>query len=91
MQVEQACLTLSSLALDASLALILMKADIMQPIETVLKASSDDPLISMLRVLVNLAFASDAVASRMLTKDLLKHLKMLCAHRKPEVSLFVRL
>ncbi|KAI5081182.1 hypothetical protein GOP47_0004365 [Adiantum capillus-veneris] len=84
--VEQACLTLSSLALDASMALILMKADIMQPIEVVLKASADDPLISILRVLVNLAFASDAVASRMLTKDLLKHLKMLCAHKKPEVQ-----
>ncbi|MCO5598027.1 hypothetical protein L7F22_052116 [Adiantum nelumboides] len=68
------------------MALILMKADIMQPIEVVLKASADDPLISMLRVLVNLAFASDAVASRMLTKDLLKHLKMLCAHKKPEVQ-----
>ncbi|KAH7298485.1 hypothetical protein KP509_25G046000 [Ceratopteris richardii] len=63
-----------------------MKADIMQPIEAALKSSADDPLISMLRVVVNLAFASDAVALRMLTKDLLKHLKVLCAHKKPEVQ-----
>eukprot|EP00250_Pteridium_aquilinum_P010694 c19570_g1_i2 orf=492-3833(-) len=89
--VEQACLALSSLALDSSLALTLMKADIMQPIEAVLKASTDDPLISMLRVLVNLAFASDAVASRMLTKEMLKHLKMLCAHKNPEVQRYALL
>lgn len=89
--VEQACSTLSSLALDASLALTLMKADIMQPIEVVLKASATDPLISMLQVVVNLAFASDAVAARMLTKELLKHLKMLCAHKKPEVQRYALL
>lgn len=82
--VEQACLALSSLASDALLALRLMKADIMQPIGALLKAS--EPLLSMLQVVVNLAFSSDAVAARMLTKELLKWLKMLCAHNKPEVQ-----
>ena len=86
MQVVQACMALSALASDPSLALILIKADIMQPIEAVLKASAGDPLISVLQVVVNLAFASDAVASKMFTKDLLKHLKMLCTHKKPEVE-----
>lgn len=62
----------------------LMKSDIMQPIETVLKSVSREEVISVLHVVVKLAFASDSVAQKMLTKELLKSLKMLCAHKNPE-------
>lgn len=64
----------------------LMKADIMQPIELVLKSSSQEEVISVLQVVVKLAFASDTVAQKMLTKDVLKSLKMLCAHKNHEAS-----
>ncbi|XAR65626.1 Phospholipase A(1) [Bertholletia excelsa] len=84
--VEQACSALSSLASDVSLAMQLMKSDIMQPIERVLKSVGPEQLISVLQVVVNLAFASDAVAQKMLTKDLLKSLKLLCAHKNQEVQ-----
>ncbi|CAL5345811.1 unnamed protein product [Camellia sinensis] len=84
--VEQACSALSSLAADVSVAMQLMKSDIMQPIGIVLKSVGPEELISMLQVVVNLAFASDTVAQKMLTKDLLKSLKLLCAHKNPEVQ-----
>ncbi|XP_068656988.1 phospholipase A I-like [Aristolochia californica] len=84
--VEQACLALSSLAADASLVMQLMKCDIMQPIQSVLRSVEPEELISVLQVVVNLAFASDLVAQKMLTKDVLKSLKMLCAHKNPEVQ-----
>ena len=64
----------------------LMKSDIMQPIETVLKSVSGEEVISVLQVVVKLAFASDTVSQKMLTKDLLKSLKVLCAHKNPEAS-----
>ncbi|KAJ7967666.1 Patatin [Quillaja saponaria] len=84
--VEQACSALSSLAADVSLAMQLVKADIMQPIETVLKSIARDEIISVLQVVVKLAFASDTVAQKMLTKDVLRSLKWLCAHKDPEVQ-----
>ncbi|KAH9329901.1 hypothetical protein KI387_002009 [Taxus chinensis] len=84
--VEQACSALSSLASDTSLAMLLMKADIMQPIELVLKSVVPDELISVLHVAVNLAFASDVVASKMLTKEVMKSLKLLCTHENIEHS-----
>ncbi|KAM1123881.1 hypothetical protein COP2_005372 [Malus domestica] len=84
--VEQACSALSSLAADVSIAMQLMKSDIMQPIETVLKSMPQGEVISVLQVVVKLAFASDAVAQKMLTKDVLKSLKLLCAHKTPEVQ-----
>lgn len=84
--VEQACSALSSLAADVSVAMQLIKADIMQPIETVLKSVGQEELISVLQVVVKLAFASDTVAQKMLTKDVLKSLKSLCAHINPEVQ-----
>lgn len=84
--VEQACSALSSLAADVSVAMQLMKADIMQPIETVLKFVGQEELISVLQVVVKLAFACDTVAQKMLTKDVLKSLKSLCAHKNPEVQ-----
>ncbi|KAH1116229.1 hypothetical protein GLYMA_17G015200v4 [Glycine max] len=84
--VEQACSALSSLASDDSVALHLMKADIMQPIGTVLKSAGLEEVISVLQVVVQLAFTSDTVAEKMLTKDILKSLKNLCAHKDPEVQ-----
>lgn len=64
----------------------LIKSDIMQPIESVLKSVDTEELISVLRVVVTLAFASDSVAQKMLTRDVLKSLKALCAHRNTEVK-----
>ncbi|KAK8470847.1 hypothetical protein PHAVU_003G077100 [Phaseolus vulgaris] len=84
--VEQACSALSSLASGDSVALHLMKADIMQPIRTVLKSAGLEEVISVLQVVVKLAFTSDCVAQKMLTKDILKSLKNLCAHKDPEVQ-----
>lgn len=87
LQVEQACFALSSLASDVSLAMQLIKSDIMQPIESLLKSVDQEELISVLQVLVTLAFVSDSVAQKMLTKDVLKSLKALCAHKSMEVRL----
>ncbi|XP_050233000.1 phospholipase A I isoform X2 [Mercurialis annua] len=84
--VEQACSALSSLSGDVSVAMQLMKCDIMQPIESVLKSVAEEEVISVLQVVATLAFASDTVAQKMLTKDMLKSLKMLCAHKNPEVQ-----
>lgn len=64
----------------------LMKSDIMQPIERVLKSTGSKEVISVLQVMVKLAFTSDIVAQKMLTKDILKSLKLLCAHKNPEAS-----
>ncbi|KAH6831397.1 phospholipase A I-like protein [Perilla frutescens var. hirtella] len=84
--VEQACSALSNLASDGSVAMQLMKSDIMQPIERVLKSTGSKEVISVLQVMVKLAFTSDIVAQKMLTKDILKSLKLLCAHKNPEVQ-----
>ncbi|KAI3456431.1 hypothetical protein Pfo_013094 [Paulownia fortunei] len=84
--VEQACSALSALASDVSVAMQLIKSDIMQPIERVLKSTGSKEVISVLQVVVKLAFTSDIVAQKMLTKDLLKSLKLLCAHKNPEAS-----
>lgn len=85
-QVEQACSALSSLAGDVSVAILLMKCDIMQPIQAVLKSFAQEEVISVLQVMAQLAFACDTVAQKMLTKDVLKSLKLLCAHKNPEAS-----
>ena len=86
-QVEQACSALSTLAGDVSVAMQLMKCDIMQPIQTVLKSPAPEELVSVLQVVVILAFGSDSVAQKMLTKDVLRSLKILCAHKNAEVFL----
>lgn len=70
-----------------SVAMQLMKSDIMQPIERVLKSAGPEEVISVLQVLGKLAFASDIVSQKLLTKDILRSLKLLCAHRNPEASL----
>ncbi|KAL9255083.1 Phospholipase A I-like protein [Drosera capensis] len=84
--VEQASSALSSLAADVSVALLLMKCDIMKPIETVLRSSVAEEIVSVLQVVENLALASDVVAQKMLSKDVLRSLKLLCANRNPEVQ-----
>lgn len=87
LQVERACSALSALSSDVSVALQLVKADIMQPIETILKSLGREELVSVLQLVVKLAFTSDTVAEKMLTKDLLKSLNLLCTHKDPEASL----
>ncbi|KAL2495360.1 Phospholipase A I [Forsythia ovata] len=84
--VEQACSALSALASDVHVAMQLIKSDIMQPIERVLKSPRAEEVISVLQVVVKLAFTSDVVAQKMLTKDVLKSLKSLCAQKNPEVQ-----
>ncbi|KAK7264498.1 hypothetical protein RJT34_32107 [Clitoria ternatea] len=84
--VEQACSALSALASDDIVALQLMKADIMQPTGRVLKSAGREEVISVLQVMVKLAFTSDTVAEKMLTRDILKSLKILCGHKDPEVQ-----
>ncbi|KAE8670588.1 Phospholipase A I [Hibiscus syriacus] len=84
--VKQACSALSTLAEDVSVAMQLMKCDIMKPIETIMKSPSREEHVSVLQVVGALAFVSDIVAQRMLTKDLLKWLKLLCAHKNTEVQ-----
>ena len=68
-----------------SVAMLLMKCDIMKPIEAVLKSDVEKELISVLQVVEHLAFASDAVAQKIFSKAVLKSLKMLCAHKNREV------
>lgn len=85
-QVKQACSALSDLAADVSVAMQLMKCDILQPIETVLKSVAQEEVISVLQVVATLAFSSDTVSQKMLTRDMLRSLKLLCAHKNPEAS-----
>ncbi|CAM6093593.1 unnamed protein product [Calypogeia fissa] len=84
--VEQACIALSALAVDTTLVLRLMRADVVQAIELVLRSSHPDLLVSVLKVIVNIAFTSDAVAAKVLTKDIFRRLKALCSNEHPEVQ-----
>ncbi|KAL4563085.1 hypothetical protein LXL04_027116 [Taraxacum kok-saghyz] len=84
--VVEACSALTSLASDVSVALQLMKCDIMQPIKIVLTSVGPQVLKSILQVVAKLGFVSDTVAQKMLSKDVMKSLKLLCAHRDPEVQ-----
>ncbi|KAK7268510.1 hypothetical protein RIF29_21210 [Crotalaria pallida] len=60
------------IAFYASVALQLIKADIMQPIGAVLKSMGQEELISVLQVVVKMAFTSDTVAEKMLNKNVLR-------------------
>ncbi|XP_061983290.1 phospholipase A I-like isoform X2 [Populus nigra] len=84
--VKQACSALSALAGDVSVAMQLMKCDILQPIETVLKSVAQEEVISVLQVVATLSFSSDTVSQKMLTRDMLRSLKLLCAQKNPEVQ-----
>jgi hypothetical protein len=88
-QVKQACSALSALAGDVSVAMQLMKCDILQPIETVLKSVAQEEVISVLQVVATLSFSSDTVSQKMLTRDMLRSLKLLCAQKNPEASSFL--
>ncbi|KAI7755793.1 hypothetical protein M8C21_014917, partial [Ambrosia artemisiifolia] len=65
---------------------VLMKCDIMQPIKRVLTSDGPQELKSVLQVVGRLGFVSDIVAQKMLSKDVIKSLKLLCAHKDPEVQ-----
>nr|GLL23991.1 phospholipase A I-like isoform X2 [Ipomoea trifida] len=84
--VNQACSALTTLASDVTVAMMLMKSDIMQPIERVLTSSGPEEVISVLEVFTKLAFASDTVSQKMFRRDILKSLKILCAHKNSEVQ-----
>ncbi|KAI3870576.1 hypothetical protein MKX03_022769 [Papaver bracteatum] len=86
--IEQASYALSVLAADVSVAMQLMKSDILQPIESLLTRSTmgQEELKSVLQVVVNLAFTSDDVAQKILTKNVLRSLTLLCAHGDTEVQ-----
>ncbi|KAG8634374.1 hypothetical protein MANES_17G037100v8 [Manihot esculenta] len=84
--VKQACSALLTFAGDVPVAIQLIKCDIMQPIQTVLKSVAHEEVISVLQVVATLAFTSDTVAQKILTKDLLNSLILLCAHKNPEVQ-----
>ncbi|CAI9783903.1 unnamed protein product [Fraxinus pennsylvanica] len=84
--VEQACIALSALASDIHVAMQLIKSDIMQSIERVLKSTRAEEVTSVLQIVVKLAFTTDVVAQKMLTKDVLKSLKLLCAQKNSEVQ-----
>nr|KJB34776.1 hypothetical protein B456_006G083500 [Gossypium raimondii] len=58
----------------------------MQPIEHVLRSPSPEDLVSVLQVVVTLAFGSDTVAHKMLSKDIMKSLEILFGHKNPEVQ-----
>lgn len=88
-QVKQACSALSALAGDVSVAMQLMKCDIMQPIETVLMSVAQEEVKSVLQVVATLAFSSDVVSQKMLTKEMLRSLKLLCAQKNSEASPFL--
>ncbi|PWA93284.1 phospholipase,galactolipase [Artemisia annua] len=85
--VVEACSTLTSLATDVSVALQLMKCDIMQPVKRILTSAGLQELKSVLHVVGKLGFVFDMVAQTiMLSKDVMKSFKLLCAHKDPEVQ-----
>lgn len=63
-----------------------MKCDIMQPIQRVLNSAGPQELKSVLQVVAKLGFVSDTVAQKMMNKDVVRSLKILCAHKDPEVN-----
>lgn len=85
-QVEQACSALLDLASDVLVAMHLIKLDIMQPTERVLISGESEKVISVLNLMVKLAFVSEDVARIMFNKDILKALKLLCDDKSPEAS-----
>ncbi|GMJ08288.1 hypothetical protein like AT1G61850 [Hibiscus trionum] len=83
--VEQACSSLSNLAGDVY-SEILIKCDILQPIETILKSPAPEDPVSVLQVVVTLAYGSDTIARKMLTTGVMRSLEKLFAHKNPEVQ-----
>ncbi|CAI7784410.1 unnamed protein product, partial [Closterium sp. NIES-54] len=79
-QVEQACHALSSLAMDDALVTHLVKSDVLAAICSLLLSQQPEILVSVLRVIANLALASDSVAARILNVDSAAILTSLCHH-----------
>ncbi|PWA88339.1 Acyl transferase/acyl hydrolase/lysophospholipase [Artemisia annua] len=84
--VVEVCSALTSLTSDVFVALQSMKCDIMQPVKRVLTSVGPQELKSVLQVVGKLGFVSDMVAQKILSKDVMKSLKLLCAHKDPEVK-----
>ena len=56
------------------------------PVKRILTSVRPQELISVLQVVGKLGFVSDMVAQTiMLSKDVMKSFKLLCAHKDPEV------
>ncbi|RLN34890.1 hypothetical protein C2845_PM03G08670 [Panicum miliaceum] len=72
-EVEQACLAISSLASDITSAMQLIKCDIMKPIEAVLKSSDEEELVSVLQVQRLSLFAVGNLAFCLETRRTLMH------------------
>ena len=64
-QVEQACHTLSSLAMEDALIAHLVRADVLSAICSLLHSDQPEILVSVLRVIANLALAADSVSARL--------------------------
>ncbi|CAI6003024.1 unnamed protein product [Closterium sp. NIES-65] len=90
--VEQACHALSSLAMDDALVTHLVKSDVLAAICSLLLSQQPEILVSVLRVIANLALASDSVAARILNVDSAAILTSLCHHThmmQPEILVSV--
>ncbi|GMI72521.1 hypothetical protein like AT1G61850 [Hibiscus trionum] len=83
--VEQACSSLANLAGDVY-SEMLMKCDIMRPIEAILKSPALEDPVSVLQVVVTLAYGSDTLAQKMLTTGVMRSLEKLFDHKNPEVQ-----
>ncbi|XP_039000226.1 phospholipase A I-like [Hibiscus syriacus] len=83
--VEQACSSLSNLAGNVY-SEMLIRCDIMQPIETILNSPVLEDPVSVLQVMANLAYGSDTVAQKMLTAGVLRSLEKLFHHKNTEVQ-----
>ncbi|KAE8685822.1 Phospholipase A I [Hibiscus syriacus] len=84
--IEQACSSLSNLAGDDLYSEMLIKFDIMKPIESVLKSPELEDPVSVLQAMATLAYGSDTMAQKMLTPDVLRSLEKLFIHKNPEVQ-----
>ncbi|GMI72522.1 hypothetical protein like AT1G61850 [Hibiscus trionum] len=83
--VEQACSSLANLAGDVY-SEMLMKCDIMRPIEAILKSPALEDPVSVLQVVVTLAYGSDTLAQKMLTTGVMRSLEKLFDHKNTEVQ-----
>ncbi|KAK8629729.1 hypothetical protein V6N13_078558 [Hibiscus sabdariffa] len=83
--VEQACSSLANLSGEVY-SEMLVKCDIMRPIETILMSPALEDPLSVLHVVVTLAYGSDTVARKMLTTGVMRSLEKLFDHGNPEVQ-----
>ena len=67
--VEMACLAMARLASDPAVVLRLAKSDVLEAIVAVMRSTHPEILVSVLRLVNHLSFASDAVSERLLSTD----------------------